>query len=237
MKKIILAVASVLALGLVVGCKQQIEGSLNVTSTNFNKSLDESTTKTFYYKASGTATQTTKRVTYEKADKYNSREITTTTVWTPTKDVAVTETTNLNNNSITYTITAYGDVTMTTETITKSSKDADPEKSKTVNDKVKTTSLGNVSQPIYITNITKIDNKFYIENADGTKKVVEGVDFSAAEIDLSKFNDETSTEAVTYTDAVYDCSWDKASATPTDYTSKTTTTTSGYTYDLKLTRK
>ena len=45
MKKIILAVASVLALGLVVGCKQQIEGSLNVTSTNFNKSLDPVTTK------------------------------------------------------------------------------------------------------------------------------------------------------------------------------------------------
>lgn len=234
MKKIILAVASVLALGLVVGCKQQIEGSLNVTSTNFNKSLDESTTKTFYYKASGTATQTTKQVTYEKADKYNSREITTTTVWTPTKDVAVTEKTDPKNNSITYTITAYGDVTMTTETITKSSKDADPVKLKTVTDKVQDETLGNVKREI---TITKIDNKFYIDNTDGTKKVVEGVDFSAAEIDFSKFSDETSTEAVTYTDAAYDYSWDKASATPTDYTSKTTTTTSGYTYDLKLTRK
>ena len=71
----------------------------------------------------------------------------------------------------------------------------------------------------------------------GTQKVVEGVDFSAAEIDFSKFSDETSTEAVSYVGAVYDYSWDKASATPTDYTSKTTTTTSGYTYDLKLKRK
>ena len=59
MKKIILAVASVLALGLVVGCKQQIEGSLNVTSTNFNKNLDALTTKTYVYSVSGTATQTT----------------------------------------------------------------------------------------------------------------------------------------------------------------------------------
>lgn len=234
MKKIILAVASVLALGLVVGCKQQIEGSLNVTSTNFNKNLDAFTTKTYVYSVSGTATQTTKQVTYEKADKYNSREITTTTVWTPTKDVSVTEITDPNSNSITYTIEAYGDVTQTTEQIIKLSKDADPEKSKFVTDKVKVPSLGNVRKTI---TITKIDNKFYINNADDTKKVVEGVDFSAAEIDLSKFNDETSTEAVTYTDAVYDCSWDKASATPTDYTSKTTTTTSGYTYDLKLTRK
>lgn len=234
MKKIILAVASVLALGLVVGCKQQIEGSLNVTSTNFNKNLDASTTKTYVYSVSGTATQTTKQVTYEKADKYNSSESTITTVWTPTKDVSVTEITNPTNNSITYTITAVGDATVTAESIYKFSKDADPVKSKMVTDKVQDSRLRDVSKPI---TITKIDNKFYIDNTDGTKKVVEGVDFSAAEIDLSKFSDETSTEAVSYAGAVYDYSWDKASATPTDYTSKTTTTTSGYTYDLKLTRK
>ena len=234
MKKIILAVASVLALGLVVGCKQQIEGSLNVTSTNFNKNLDASTTKTYVYSVSGTATQTTKQVTYEKADKYNSSESTITTVWTPTKDVSVTEITNPTNNSITYTITAVGDATVTGESISKPSKDADPVKTKMVTDKVQNSSLRDVSKTI---TITKIDNKFYIDNTDGTKKVVEGVDFSAAEIDLSKFSDETSTEAVSYAGAVYDYSWDKASATPTDYTSKTTTTTSGYTYDLKLTRK
>lgn len=234
MKKIILAVASVLALGLVVGCKQQIEGSLNVTSTNFNKNLDASTTKTYVYSVSGTATKTTKQVTYDKAEKYNRNETTITTVWTPTRDVSVTETTNPNNNSITYTITAKGDVTVTTETIYKPSKDADPEKSKMVTDKVQNSGLKDV---VKIINITKIDNKFYIDNADDTKKVVEGVDFSAAEIDLSKFSDETSTEAVSYVGAVYDHSWDKASATPTDYITKTTTTTSGCTYDLKLTRK
>ena len=234
MKKIILAVASVLALGLVVGCKQQIEGSLNVTSTNFNKSLDASTTKTYVYSVSGTATQTTKQVIYQKADKYNSSESTTTTVWTPTKDVSVTETTNPNNNSITYKIEAYGDVTVTAESIYKSSKDAEPVKSKMVTDKVQNSELKDVTKKI---TITKIDNKFYIDNTDGTQKVVEGVDFSAAEIDFSKFSDETSTETVSYTGAVYDYSWDKASATPTDYISKTTTTTSGFTYDLKLTRK
>ena len=232
MKKIILAVASVLALGLVVGCKQQIEGSLTVTS--LNKSLDQSTTKTYVYSVSGTATQTTKEVTYENADKYNSNESTQTTVWTPTKDVTVTETTDPNNNSITYTIEAYGDVTQTKETIHKSSSAADPAKSKSVQTKVQNPSLGRVEKVI---TITQIDNKFYIDNADVTKKVVEGVDFSAAEIDLSKFSDETSTETVSYTGAVYDTSYDKASATPKDYTSKTTTTTSGYTYDLKLTRK
>ena len=230
MKKIILAVASVLALGLVVGCKQQIEGSLNVTSTNFNKNLDASTTKTYVYSVSGSVTKTTKNVTYQKADKYNSYESTETIVWTPTKDVTVIETTDPNDNCITYSITGYGESTKTTETITKSSKDADPEKSKTVYGKDKIQGLGDVSQPI---TIKKIDNKFYIDNIDGTKKVVEGVDFSAAEIDFSKFSDETSTESVTYYGAVYE---DK-SAAPTDYISKSTTTTSGYTYDLKLTRK
>ena len=232
MKKIILAVASVLALGLVVGCKQQIEGSLNVTSTNFNKSLDASTTKTYVYSVSGTATQTTKQVTYQKADKYNSSESTTTTVWTPTKtkDVSVTEITDPNNNKITYTITVVGDATVTTETIYKPSKDADPVKSKSVQTKVQNSELGNVPKTI---TITKIDNKFYIDNTDGTKKVVEGVDFSAAEIDFSKFSDETSTESVTY----YGADYEDKSAAPTDYTSRTTTTTSGYTYDLKLTRK
>lgn len=234
MKKIILAVASVLALGLVVGCKQQIEGSLNVTSTNFNKNLDAFTTKTYVYSVSGSATTTTKQVKYEKADEYNSDVITRTTVWTPTKDVYVTETTNPNSNSITYNITAYGDVTMTTERIYKPSKEADPVKSKSVMGKVQQPTFENFRKDIVI---TKIDNKFYINNQDGTKKVVEGVDFSAAEIDLSKFNDETSTESVSYDGPVYDYSWDKASATPTDYITKTTTTTSGYTYDLKLTRK
>ena len=231
MKKIILAVASVLALGLVVGCKQQIEGSLNVTSTNFNKSLDPvTTTKTYVYSVSGTATKTTKNVTYQKADKYNSYESTQTIVWTPTKDVAVIETTDPNNNTITYTINAVGDATMTIETITKSSKDADPEKSKTVYDKVRMPSLGDFSKEI---KIKKIDNKFYILNKDDTYKVVEGVDFSAAEIDLSKFNDETSKESVSY----YGADYEDKSATPTDYISKTTTTESGDTYDLKLTRK
>ena len=234
MKKIILAVASVLALGLVVGCKQQIEGSLNVTSTNFNKSLDESTTKTYVYSVSGSVTTTKKEVTYQKADKYNSNETTTVNVWTPKQDVFVTETTNPNNNSIDYTITAYGDVTQTVETINKLTSESEPVKSKAVYDKVQNSRLGNVQKSIYI---TKIDNKFYLNNADGTKKVVEGVDFSAAEIDLSKFNDETSTESVYYRGAEYNTTWDKASATPTDYISKTTTTTSGYTYDLKLTRK
>lgn len=214
MKKIILAVASVLALGLVVGCKQQIEGSLNVTSTNFNKNLDAQTTKTYVYSVSGTATQTTKQVTYDKADKYNSSESTTTTVWTPNKDdITVTEETNPSNNKITYNIEINGSYTTTVETINKSTSEADP-----VTTKNEYKGSNNQTVTIY-----KIDNKFYILNKDGTYKVVEGVDFSAAEIDLSKFNDETSIVTVT--------------GTEDSYSFKTTTTESGYTYDLKLTRK
>lgn len=215
MKKIILAVASVLALGLVVGCKQQIEGSLNVTSTNFNKNLDAPTTKTYVYSVSGSVTRINKTVVYNKADKFNLSEATETTVWTPNKaDITVTEETDPNNNSITYNFIAYGDETQTQETIYKSSSAADPVKSKSV------TTNGNVRQQI---TITKIDNKFYKQNQDGTYKVVEGVDFSAAEIDFSKFNDETSIVTVT-------------GAEDSDPV-KTTNTSYGDTYDLKLTRK
>ena len=216
MKKIILAVASVLALGLVVGCKQQIEGSLNVTSTNFNKSLDPvTTTKTYVYSVSGSVTSKGKYVMYDKAGKFNRVDTTTTTVWTPNKDdITVTETTNPYNNKITYRITINGSYITTTETITKSTSEADPVKEKEVSSK--TTNTQTVT-------IDKIDNKFYIKNQDNTYKVVEGVDFSAAEIDLSKFNDETSTETVTGTEE----------SVPV----KTTNTSYGYTYDLKLTRK
>ena len=215
MKKIILAVASVLALGLVVGCKQQIEGSLNITSTNLNKSLDPvTTTKTYVYSVSGSVTSKSKYVMYDKADKFNLVDQTTTTVWTPNKnDITVTEITDPNNNKITYSITISGSYTTTEETITKSTSEADPVTTKNVY-------KGTSTQPV---TIDKIDNKFYIKNQDNTYKVVEGVDFSAAEIDLSKFNDETSTETVTGT----------AESDPV----KTTNTRYGYTYDLKLTRK
>ena len=215
MKKIILAVASVLALGLVVGCKQQIEGSLNVTSTNFNKSLDPvTTTKTYVYSVSGSVTSKGKYVMYDKADKFNRVDQTTTTVWTPNKnDITVTETTDPNNNKITYSIEISGSYTTTVETINKSTSEADPVTTKSEY-------KGSNSQTV---KIDKIDNKFYIQNQDGTYKVVEGVDFSAAEIDLSKFNDETSTVTVTGAE-------DSAPV-------KTTNTSYGYTYDLKLTRK
>lgn len=216
MKKIILAVASVLALGLVVGCKQQIEGSLNVTSTNFNKSLDPvTTTKTYVYSVSGTATSKNKTVVYNKADKFNLIEQTATTVWTPNKnDITVTETTYPTNNKITYEISISGSYITTTETIKKSTSEADPVKTKDVS--AKTADKQTVK-------IEKIDNKFYKQNQDGTYKVVEGVDFSAAEIDLSKFNDETSIVTV---DGAED-------SNPV----KTTNTSYGNTYDLKLTRK
>lgn len=215
MKKIILAVASVLALGLVVGCKQQIEGSLNVTSTNFNKNLDQNTTKTYVYSVSGTVTRINKAVVYNKADKFNLAEVTATTVWTPNKnDIIVTEVTNPANNRITYTIQISGSYITTTETINKSTSEADPVKTKDVSAKMPN------DQTV---TIEKIDNKFYKQNQDGTYKVVEGVDFSAAEIDLSKFNDETSIVTVT-------------GAEDSDPV-KITNTSYGNTYDLKLTRK
>lgn len=235
MKKIILAVASVLALGLVVGCKQQIEGSLNVTATNYNKSLDASTTKNYVYSASGSITNSTSYVQHQKSGDYDSYSLTTSYKFTPTSDVYVTEVTDPANNRITYTINFTGDVVTTADSVTKISSSADPIKSKTITDKTRLASNGGASRQIQV---TKIDNKFYYQNKDGSYKVVEGIDFSASSVDLSKFNDATSTTSVSYDLlATYNNTVDNASATPTDYTTRTTQTASGYTWAVTLTRK
>ena len=234
MKKIILAVASVLALGLVVGCKQQLEGSLNVTSTTYTKSLDQETTKTFYYTATGTVTETSSRTVYQKTGNYNSYETKTTNEFTPKAEVKVVEKTNPLNDSITYTVTLTGDVKSTQETTSKISSSADPVKYKYINDKDSNSALSNVTRTI---TITKTNGKFYYALKDGSYKVVEGVDFSAATVDLSKFSDTTSASTVSYSGATYNTTTDNASATPTDYTSKTTDTASGYVIAVTLTRK
>ena len=51
MKKLILAVASLLALGMLVSCKQEISGNLTVTDIKYD--AFQATTETYYYKVSG----------------------------------------------------------------------------------------------------------------------------------------------------------------------------------------
>ena len=249
MKKIILAVASVLALGLVVGCKQQIEGSLNVTSTNFNKSLDPvDTTKTFYYKASGTITTTVDSTTQQKAAGTNStiyteQEIKTVTTYTPSEDVKVEISEPANNNVITYKYTVpYTCEKVVTGTIYSKESGVSNKTVKYVynkdypepgKDEASYTSSLNIT-------IYKIDGKYYADEkaVDGSEIVVsEGFDPLAATVALSKFSD-TKVKEETSWEKVRDTTANLWTNVPTDdWTKKTTTKTSGKVSTLSLEKK
>lgn len=243
MKKIILAVASVLALGLVVGCKQQIEGSLNVTSTNFNKSLDTGTSKTFYYKASGTITTTVETTNQFKAagtssTVYTSQDRKTVTTYTPSGDVKVVISEPANDNVITYTYTVpytfekvitgtnYSNASGVSNTTVKYVYNKDYPESAV------TSYTGSFEIKIY-----KIDGKYYANDkaVDGSEIVVsEGFDPLAATVALSKFSDTKVKEETSWT-KVDDTTANLWTNVPTDdWTSKTTTKTSGKVSTLSL---
>lgn len=246
MKKIILAVASVLALGLVVGCKQQIEGSLNVTSTNFNKSLDATTTKTFYYKASGTITTTVDSTTQYKAAGtnstiYTSQERKTVTTYTPSEDVKVEISEPANNNVITYTYTVpYTYEKVVTGTDYSNVSGFSNTTVKYVYNKDYSEYPGASYTGSFEIKIYKIDGKYYADEkaVDGSEIVVsEGFDPLAATVALSKFSDTKVKEETSWT-KVDDTTANLLTNVPTDdWTMKTTTKTSGKVSTLSLEKK
>ena len=65
MKKIILAVASVLALGMLVSCKQEVSGNLTVTDIQYD--AFKATTETYYYKVEGSVESVTEVTNTTKA--------------------------------------------------------------------------------------------------------------------------------------------------------------------------
>ena len=243
MKKIILAVASVLALGLVVGCKQQIEGSLNVTSTTFNKSLDLGTTKTFYYKASGTITTTVDSTTQYKAagtssTVYTSQDRKTVTTYTPSADVKVVISEPANDNVITYTYTVpYTFEKVVTGTDYSNVSGVANTTVKHVYNKHYPEYLGANYTGSFEIKIYKIDGKYYLDGkaVDGSEIVVsEGFDPLAATVDLSKFSDTKSKKETSWT-KVADTTANLDTNVPTDdWTRKTETTTSGKVSTLSL---
>lgn len=246
MKKIILAVASVLALGLVVGCKQQIEGSLNVTATNYNKSLDYSTSKTFYYKASGTITTTVDTTEQYKAAGanstiYTSRDRKTVTTYTPSGDVKVVISEPANDNVITYTYTVpYTYEKVVTGTIYSNVSGVANTTVKYVYNKDYPEYVGARYSDSFTIKIYKIDGKYYADEkaVDGSEIVVsEGFDPLAATVALSKFSDTKVKEEISWT-KVADTSANLQTNVPTDdWTNKTTTKTSGKVSTISLEKK
>lgn len=232
MKKILLAAASILALSFLIACKQQINGELNITNYNNNKSLDEATTKTYYYSPSGSIEISTTTTVYNKAGNYNSSIIKEISTYIPKKDITVTETVNPNNNTINYELIFPCDLIKTVETTTKASSTAQEVKTKDITDKTRANISGTFS--LFF---RKTDGKFYYLRNDGSFININGIDFNAATIDLSKFSDPTVIKTESYSGATYNNTTDNASATPTDYITKTTVERTGAQINVIITKK
>lgn len=234
MKKIILAVASVMALGLFASCQREISGDLNVTETQIRSG--DSTTTSRVFATEGTISYKSTNVTYNKAGNYNSYEQTVDYVFTPTSDVTYFVTKNNNNNQSQIgenwsKITFTGDYVKTTTTITKTSAADTGTKTVKVENANRTSSLKGQTIEVWV---EERDGKLYYSNKDGTKTAVAG-SMLASSVDFSKFNDSTASTSVSYTGATWDDVNGKAE--PTDYTSKYTESTTGYTFTVKLTQK
>lgn len=232
MKKILLAAASILALSFLIACKQQINGELNITNYNNDKSLDEATTKTYYYSPSGSIEISTTTTVYNKAGNYNSSIIKEISTYIPKKDITVTETVNPNNNTINYELIFPCDLIETVETTTKASSTAQEVKTKVITDKTRANISGTFS--LFF---RKTDGKIYHLRNDGSFINIEGIDFNAATIDLSKFSDPTVIKNESYSGATYDNTTDNASATPTDYITKTTVERTSAQINVIITKK
>ena len=183
MKKIILAVASVLALGMLVSCKQEVSGNLTVTDIQYN--AYQATTETYYYKVEGSVKEV---ITQTKTTKTSSTADESKTVVKSTSDLNVVET----NNVVTVTVSKNPTTNVTTYTI------GIPEM------KGKKTSVTKVGDnepfdPVYSQDtklkstitIKQIGSTFYyIKNDSADQKyVIEDFNPTAATFDLSKLSE------------------------------------------------
>ncbi len=248
MKKIILAVASVLALGMLVSCKQEVSG--NLTVTNLNKSLDVTSSETYYYTFTGNVTQTssTKNVTKATAagaetsagssvavltsNKYTTWCTDTTT--TNVNKVTLTVSTDPNNNTVTYT---YEFPTVFGQTVTTNYNAAGVKTSVSVFDNILMNNDGWNATAISATQganqyfrikVYKINNKYYTVATDGSYMVLDGFNPTADSIDFSKYTDNTKKVTETLTSPVYNSD---TGALDT-YSKSTTTTTQAVSFVL-----
>lgn len=220
MKKIILAVASVLALGMLVSCKQEVSGNLTVTDIQYN--AYQNTSETYYYKVEGSvktvAVQTTITKTSVDASEETSEKVTTTT------DVKVDEANNVVKVSVskdpTSNVTKYTinlPAMKGKKTTVRKIGDSDPldPTYDTANE---------ISRDI---TIEKIGSTFYYKNTNNVKVVIEGFDPTAATLDLSVLSEKDKTTTISGNPQ-----WDEGKEW---YVSKTVTTTTP-TYSLTCTK-
>lgn len=240
MKKIILAVASVMALGLFASCQREISGSLDVNENVIANG--DSWQSAFDYSVTGSSTHTDTETVYNKIGDYNSKVTTTAYTLTPTGDIQVVETKNRNRSGVRYTYSFVCDVVKTTTTVTKASATADPVTRKTTQDKRQDPSL---SWTVTFT-LDYYDGKLYRQeaNKDGSKTVVSGVIPTAATLDLSKFADTSSKTTVTYQSGINPSTsefvpvvYPEDSVEAKTYFTKTTSVDGGWSNAFTLTKK
>lgn len=175
MKKIILAVASVLALGMLVSCKQEVSGNLTVTDIQYDAYKE--TTETYYYKVEGSVESVT--------------EVTTTTKTSPSSDETTIKTTTTSKMDV--------DSANSVVTVTVSKNPA----TNVTTYKINVPALKGKSKEVQITGNTTTTDYQYVSQAattDSTAKeikqigssfyyngeVIEGLNPTAATFDLSK---------------------------------------------------
>ena len=194
MKKIILAVASLLALGMLVSCKQEISGNLTVTDIKYD--AFQATTETYYYKVSGSVKNVKTTTVTSKASE--SATETTGYKQTLTADLNVSS----SNPVVTVTVSKDPTTNVTTYTINLpalegkykmvSQNGTNPE-STTYGSHTQVASDANATDDIKPKTITKIGSTLYYENMSGEQIVIEGFDPTAATLDLSKIPEKGKT--------------------------------------------
>ena len=233
MKKIILAVASVLALGMLASCKQEITGKLDVTSTGTETQLryGDTFSKTYYYTVEGTMTTKSTTKNYAK-NSYTADEVagpittaeTTYSVDNGKAGVTLTVSEDFGtNNVVTYTYTFENDALYGKAT---SKYKLNPDATTT-----NTMYYDTTYTPTFT--VKKVDAKYYFKRtSDGAWTAIDDATFdpTAATIDLSKFADVAYTRT-TYTSRSYNSDGKEK------YTNKAVTETSAPTISLKLTKR
>ena len=230
MKKIILAVASVLTVGLFASCQREISGELDMHSV-------DTTNRTFYYTVSGSISETQSVVEYAaKATasaaetKSADKSIVTTYEFggeNPTK-ISLTYREDKNNNIVTYTYTFPASVKKVVTKRTPVGGTTSTGTAITVSD----TTVTSIS-------VYKIDGKYYVDSADGARLQIKDFNPTATTIDFSKLNDTTSGTKTTYNTNGFTVPFTRNSETGAveTYNDKEVTVTEGWKYSLTLTRK
>ncbi len=223
MKKIILAVASVLALGMLVSCKQEVSG--NLTVTNLNKSLDSNQSETYYYKAEGGSSYSTTTVYSSKtatgSDTVNSKVVVdyTYTISGDNNLAKLAVSTPANDNKVTYTFTIPG-MTKSTKTVTTA----------TVGNATTTvTDYATTNESATTIELEKIGGKYYFTATDGSKVAIDNFNPLADTVDLSVLSD-VAKKVTAYQ------GYNKDSSGNEYYTQKTVTTTGAKSYTIKLSK-